>query len=257
MPAADRGPERGRHTHPCGLLGNGRAIAGCQHESGAIPWFPDGPTDPWDHVQAAMGLTVTGFTDEAERAYDWLRTSQRADGTWGSRYVGDALHDPTTDANYCAYVATGVFAPLAGDGRQRLPRADVADGVRRDRRRGGDAAARRRRPVGPQPRRHARHRVPRHRQRQHPPQPAVRGSRWPRSSAARLRRGRRRQAGCGTHSTSIPSTTPPRTGTPWTGTTRSSAALSRAPSPGGSSTRGGPTSSSTAWASGACATGPG
>ncbi|MGV1010046.1 MAG: prenyltransferase [Dermatophilaceae bacterium] len=87
----------------------GASIAECQHPSGAIPWFPGGPTDPWDHVQAAMGLTVTGFTEEAERAYDWLGAQQRRDGTWGARYVGDELTDPTTDANYCAYVATGVL----------------------------------------------------------------------------------------------------------------------------------------------------
>ena len=109
MPAPTEIPRVDGILTPGDCWATGAAIAGCQHESGAIPWFPGGPTDPWDHVQAAMGLTVAGFTDEAERAYDWLGARQRADGTWGSRYVGDALSDPTTDANYCAYVATGVL----------------------------------------------------------------------------------------------------------------------------------------------------
>jgi len=109
MPAAADIPRVDGILTPAECWATGAAIAAAQHESGAIPWFPEGPTDPWDHVQAAMGLTVAGFTDEAERAYEWLRLAQRVDGTWGSRYVGDWVSDPTTDANYCAYVATGVL----------------------------------------------------------------------------------------------------------------------------------------------------
>ncbi len=87
----------------------GDFIAAVQHPGGAIPWFPGGPTDPWDHVQAAMGLTVAGRTEAATLAYEWLRRTQRPDGTWGTQYVGDRLRDPTTDANFCAYAATGVL----------------------------------------------------------------------------------------------------------------------------------------------------
>jgi hypothetical protein len=85
------------------------SIARTQQPSGAIPWFPNGHTDPWDHVQAAMALTVAGRTDEAVRAYEWLRRSQRADGSWAAKYVGEQIVDPSLDANFCAYPATGVW----------------------------------------------------------------------------------------------------------------------------------------------------
>ena len=47
----------------------GAAIAAMQEASGALPWFPGGQTDPWDHVESAMALSVTGFHAEAEAAY--------------------------------------------------------------------------------------------------------------------------------------------------------------------------------------------
>jgi hypothetical protein len=85
------------------------SIAAVQLPSGAIPWFEGGHVDPWDHVQSAMGLAAAGRVDEAARAYEWMRTGQRADGSWAIRYDGDAVTDPHTDSNFCAYVATGVW----------------------------------------------------------------------------------------------------------------------------------------------------
>jgi hypothetical protein len=85
------------------------SIARAQQPSGAIPWFPNGHTDPWDHVQAAMALSVAGRTEEAARAYEWLRRSQRPDGSWAAKYVGEQIADPSLDANFCAYPATGVW----------------------------------------------------------------------------------------------------------------------------------------------------
>jgi hypothetical protein len=87
----------------------GEAIARVQLPSGAIPWFPGGHTDPWDHIQSAMALTVTGHTTEAVRAYEWCRATQRADGTWAAKYVHDEITDAITEANFCAYLATGVW----------------------------------------------------------------------------------------------------------------------------------------------------
>jgi GH15 family glucan-1,4-alpha-glucosidase len=87
----------------------GDAIARVQQPSGAIPWFPGGHTDPWDHVQSAMALTVTGHLAEAVRAYEWSRAAQRPDGSWAARYVADEVVDATTDVNFCAYLATGVW----------------------------------------------------------------------------------------------------------------------------------------------------
>lgn len=85
------------------------AIARTQQPSGALPWFPGGHTDPWDHVQSAMGLSAAGLLEPAARAYEWCRRTQRPDGTWAEKYVGDEVTDASTDANFCAYVATGVW----------------------------------------------------------------------------------------------------------------------------------------------------
>ena len=53
-----------------------------QRPSGEIPWFEGGHADPWDHTEAAMGLSIAGEWDAAERAYHWLVDQQLADGSW-------------------------------------------------------------------------------------------------------------------------------------------------------------------------------
>ena len=88
------------------------AIAAVQRPDGALPWFVGGHLDPWDHVQAAMGLAAAGHVEEAEAAYDWSRSTQRPDGTWATKYVGEALaevENDAADANFTAYLATGVW----------------------------------------------------------------------------------------------------------------------------------------------------
>jgi len=51
-------------------------IASVQKTNGEIPWSNGDKTDPWDHVEAAMGLSVGGYLIEARRAYMWMATSQ-------------------------------------------------------------------------------------------------------------------------------------------------------------------------------------
>ncbi|HOS77152.1 MAG TPA: hypothetical protein PLL15_03860, partial [Syntrophales bacterium] len=48
-----------------------------QKMNGEIPWSLDGKTDPWDHVESAMGLSMAGCRTEAERAYLWLVENQQ------------------------------------------------------------------------------------------------------------------------------------------------------------------------------------
>jgi hypothetical protein len=81
-----------------------------QQPDGAIPWFAGGILDPWDHVEAAMGLSVAGHRAEAEAAYRWLARHQRRDGSWYAAYRGDEVVDATrAETNFVAYVATGVW----------------------------------------------------------------------------------------------------------------------------------------------------
>jgi len=84
------------------------SILAAQHASGQIAWYSGGHTDPWDHVQAAMGLSAAGRRDEAEAAFDWLAEVQRQDGSWAMKYVGNTVADAGVDANFCAYASAGV-----------------------------------------------------------------------------------------------------------------------------------------------------
>ena len=85
-------------------------IASIQQPSGAIPWFVDGSLDPWDHVEAAMGLSVGGCHEQAQAAYLWLAARQQPQGHWLAAYKDDAVVDGTrAETNFVAYIATGVW----------------------------------------------------------------------------------------------------------------------------------------------------
>lgn len=85
-------------------------IARVQLPDGAIPWFANSIVDPWDHVEAAMGLAIGGYLAEAEAAYDWLARLQRKDGSWLAAYRDNKPADATrAETNFVAYIATGVW----------------------------------------------------------------------------------------------------------------------------------------------------
>lgn len=86
-----------------------RLITTTQLPSGEIPWSVGEKTDPWDHVEAAMGLVVGGHLEQARRAFFWLRSMQLADGSWFSAYRQGVPEDRTRETNMSAYFAVGVF----------------------------------------------------------------------------------------------------------------------------------------------------
>ena len=84
-------------------------ILDVQNNDGSIPWETGKKLDPWDHIEAAMGLAIAGKKDETERAYKWLRDNQLIDGSWYSEYIKS---EPTTkrrETNFSAYIATGLW----------------------------------------------------------------------------------------------------------------------------------------------------
>jgi len=85
------------------------SIGRVQEPSGAIPWFPGGHVDTWDHVESAMALLVAGEADAAGRAYGWLFETQRPDGSWPMKLAGGRVEDAGADTNMVAYVAVGVW----------------------------------------------------------------------------------------------------------------------------------------------------
>jgi len=92
------------------VISTGYAIADVQHKDGSIGW-PDGHVDAWNHVECAMALSVCGLRDVSRRAYEWLRTSQRPDGSW-YRQMPPGEVDLTTESNHAAYCALGVWHEL-------------------------------------------------------------------------------------------------------------------------------------------------
>ncbi|MBW2564749.1 MAG: phenyltransferase domain-containing protein, partial [Deltaproteobacteria bacterium] len=84
-------------------------IVNTQRESGEIPWCEGEKTDPWDHIEAAMGLSIGGYFDEAKRAFDWMVKKQLPDGSWYASYINGVPEDKTRDANMSSYISAGVL----------------------------------------------------------------------------------------------------------------------------------------------------
>ena len=84
-------------------------IANTQKKSGEIPWSCGEKTDPWDHVEAAIGLTIGGYLSNARNAFLWLSKTQLEDGSWYSAYRNSAPDDMTRESNMSSYIAVGLF----------------------------------------------------------------------------------------------------------------------------------------------------
>ncbi|WP_018655475.1 prenyltransferase [Actinomadura flavalba] len=110
------------------VVATARSIAAQQEPSGAIPWFTPtdgvpGHVDAWNHVEAAMALTVAGLNDAARRAYTWLASVQRPDGSWPAKWVLGKVTEPGGESNQAAYVAVGVWHELEMTGDEAFARA--------------------------------------------------------------------------------------------------------------------------------------
>jgi len=96
-------------TLPVDVAAVTRRIAATQKDNGEIPWSAGDKTDPWDHVEAAMGLTIGGEYGRARQAYEWMRRMQLEDGSWYSAYRGGQPEDCTRDTNMATYLAVGLY----------------------------------------------------------------------------------------------------------------------------------------------------
>ncbi len=87
----------------------GYSIANLQNKKGEIPWHKQGKTDPWDLVESAMGLNISGYHKEAMLAFEWMKKNQNQDGSWYSSYMNGEPLDKTLESNMSSYIATGLF----------------------------------------------------------------------------------------------------------------------------------------------------
>lgn len=85
------------------------SIVDVQQADGSIPWLDGGTIDPWTHVESAMAIDIGTCHAEAERAYDWLATSQLEDGSWYATYKDGQPLDTSKVSHSISYVAVGVW----------------------------------------------------------------------------------------------------------------------------------------------------
>ena len=117
------------------LSGAAETILAAQRKDGAIPWFEDGPWDPWNHAECVMALAVMGERAAARAGLDHLQAAQGRDGAWLGGY-GNALPmdgrlkiartaaPELKDANFIAYPAMAVWHDyrLTGDRKEAARR---------------------------------------------------------------------------------------------------------------------------------------
>jgi hypothetical protein len=87
----------------------GSWIRSQQRSDGYLPWDEGGHADPWNMIEAVMGLDCAGSQAAARHTYHWLAASQLVDGSWFSAYRHGTPEDRSRDANFCAYIAAGLW----------------------------------------------------------------------------------------------------------------------------------------------------
>ncbi|PCK09598.1 MAG: prenyltransferase [Alteromonadaceae bacterium] len=104
----------------------GQYIESCQLDDGRILWFENGKLDPWDHIEAAMGLAICGKWQAWDSAYSWLEKNQNTDGSWYAHYYGDEQNPEHADdrakidTNFVAYCATGLWHAYRVSGQRHI-----------------------------------------------------------------------------------------------------------------------------------------
>tara|TARA_B100000287_G_scaffold397842_1_gene414783 strand:+ start:3187 stop:4230 length:1044 start_codon:yes stop_codon:yes gene_type:complete len=92
-----------------GLEYLGKFLEDVQLLSGAIPSNQDNSHDPWDHLEAVMGLSTLGYKDQALKGLNWMIANQNEDGSWYSLYDNDEPLEFNKQSNYASYIAVAVW----------------------------------------------------------------------------------------------------------------------------------------------------
>ena len=92
-----------------GLKHLGKFLEDSQFLSGAIPSNKDGSHDPWDHLEAVMGLTTLGYNNQALNGLHWMVTNQNEDGSWYNLYQDQKPLELNKQSNHASYIAVAVW----------------------------------------------------------------------------------------------------------------------------------------------------
>ena len=100
------------HIEPRSLSGLdhlGRFLKATQNFSGAIPSNKNGTHDPWDHLEAIMGLATLGYQTEAIKGFNWMISNQNTDGSWYNLYDDQKPLELNKQTNYSSYLAVATW----------------------------------------------------------------------------------------------------------------------------------------------------
>ena len=89
-----------------------KSIKTNQLDSGAIPSNADLSHDPWDHIEAIMGLNFLKDKESSDLAFKWLKNNQNKDGSWYAKYSNNdpiELNKPTHFGPYISVAALHYF----------------------------------------------------------------------------------------------------------------------------------------------------
>ncbi|MDA8526391.1 prenyltransferase, partial [Gammaproteobacteria bacterium] len=92
-----------------GLNHLGKFLDNTQFLSGAIPSNQDGSHDPWDHLEAVMGLTTLGYNTQALKGLHWMSANQNEDGSWYNLYKDEEPLELNKQTNHASYIAVAVW----------------------------------------------------------------------------------------------------------------------------------------------------
>ena len=92
-----------------GLNHLGKFLDEIQFLSGAIPSNQDGSHDPWDHLEAVMGLTTLGYKTQALKGLHWMSANQNDDGSWYNLYQDEEPLELNKQTNYASYIAVNIL----------------------------------------------------------------------------------------------------------------------------------------------------
>ena len=87
----------------------GKFISNMQQSSGAIPSNSDGSHDPWDHLEAVMGLATLGYMNEALQGLEWMKDNQNSDGSWYNLYLNNQAIKKNKQSNFSTYISVAVW----------------------------------------------------------------------------------------------------------------------------------------------------
>ena len=92
-----------------GLDHLGKFLERIQLSSGAIPSNKNNTHDPWDHLEAVMGLTTLGYKTEAAKGFNWMISNQNVDGSWYNLYDDQKPIELNKQTNHSSYLAVAAW----------------------------------------------------------------------------------------------------------------------------------------------------